>query len=165
LSKQELIHYSERLDWLHHQVYERAAIRYSAVPTGYFRAMASDLTSTFGLRGYFVEGKLMGFVSYFLDQMTMQCQYLGIDYAVMERLPLYQFMLYDLLEVGITKGLKTIEYGRTASEIKAGIGALPVPMAALVKHRNLIKNQLLDLFVLLMHPVAFQERHVFKELG
>lgn len=165
LSREAAIHHSARLDALHEQVYEKAVIRYSAVPTGYFKLMASQMTDLFGLRGYFYNGILVGFVSYFWDADSMQCQYLGMDYSVKNQVPLYQLMLYDVLDVAIQKGVKRIEYGRTASEIKASLGAHPVPTFAMVKHRNVIKDQLIDLFVALMHAVEFKERHVYKTKG
>ena len=165
LSRDASIRHSARLDALHEQVYERALIRYSAVPTGYFKLMSSQMTDLFGLRGYFYNGILVGFVSYFSDAESMQCQYLGMDYSIKNQIPLYQLMLYDVLEVAIQKGVKRIEYGRTASEIKSSLGAHPVSTFAMVKHRYVIKDQLIDLFVALMHPVEFKERHVYKTNG
>jgi len=161
LSRESARQLSSRLDALHEQVYERAVIRYSSVPRGYFKLMASQMDE-FGIRGYFYEDNLVGFVSYFFDSQSMQCQYLGLDYSVKAHIPLYQLILYDVLDVAIQHRVSRIEYGRTAGEIKAGIGAKPVPMYAMVKHRNVIKDQLIDLFVQLIHPVRFRDRHVFK---
>ncbi|NDC83334.1 hypothetical protein EB093_06715 [bacterium] len=159
----EIDRYSQRMDHLHSAIFERAEVKYLKVPDGYFAQMSKFLPHHYTLRGYWLQGELIGFVSYHFDHSIMKCQYFGLDRQVRDTLPIYQYLLIDAIAAGLERtGIRTIEYGRTASEMKSAVGAEPHSLYALVKHRNPIKNQLVDVFVQLLHPVQFERRHVFK---
>ena len=59
---------------------------------------------------------------------------------------LYHNMLFDLLEQAIVGGFRTLDYGRTALEIKSSVGAKASDYASLVKARYGWLNRLIPLF-------------------
>lgn len=162
LSITDFNRWSSQIDRLHGTIFEKASIRFLKVPEGYFTHMASANGHNYFIRGYFLGDELVGFVSYLFDGQIMQCQYLGLDRNHRQRFPLYPYILLDAVRVGFERRCTSVEFGRTASDMKSSVGAVPMPLFALVKHRNPIKNQLVDLFVQLMHPVDFEPRHVFR---
>ncbi len=56
-------------------------------------------------------------------------------------------MLYEYIRIGISKKLKTINFGRTASEIKSSVGAIPQDLTMYLRHKKTIKNKILKLFL------------------
>ena len=162
LVETELARYSDKIDQLHHNVYMRSEIRTAQVPNAYFLRMSRYSMGRYRVRGYFLNHELIAFVSYFKSESGIQTQYLGMDYAISERLGLYQYILIDLVRHAIEESAPELEFGRTAQDIKAGVGALPKRTYCLVKHCSPIKNQLVDIVVQLIHPIEIPERHVFK---
>ena len=77
---------------------------------------------------------------------------------------LYLNMLYNMTEFGITHQFERIIYGRTAMEIKSSIGASPTPMHGFMYHTQPLINRCVpQLFKNLEPPVAWEQRHPFKE--
>jgi hypothetical protein len=72
-------------------------------------------------------------------------------------------MLYDYLEEGIRKKVKQVDFGRTASEIKSNLGAIPLPVLNYVRATDTIGNKLLKPFVKAFKPEAFTLRNPFSE--
>jgi hypothetical protein len=71
-------------------------------------------------------------------------------------------MLYDYIEIAINKKLKTINFGRTASEIKSSVGAIPQDLTMYFRHKKSITNRILKLFLQKIQPTPFQQKFPFK---
>jgi hypothetical protein len=71
--------------------------------------------------------------------------------------------LYTYIEIGIEKRLKTINFGRTASEIKSSVGAVPQDLTMYLRHKKTIKNRILKLLLHRVQPTAFQQKFPFKK--
>ena len=72
-------------------------------------------------------------------------------------------MLYDYIEIAIRKNLKTINFGRTASEIKSAVGAVPQDLTIYIRHKKTIKNKILKLFLQRIKPTVFDQKFPFKK--
>jgi predicted transcriptional regulator len=70
--------------------------------------------------------------------------------------------LYDYIQIAIEKNLKTINFGRTASEIKSSVGATPQDLTVYLRHKKSITNRILKLFLQRVQPTAFQQKFPFK---
>jgi len=70
--------------------------------------------------------------------------------------------LYDLIDQAIQSGHQTINYGRTANEIKSTIGAVPQKMICYMKHRNIVMNQLVGILLKVFKPKEWEQRNPFK---
>jgi predicted N-acyltransferase len=127
-----------------------------------------DLKKLFGenyiLKSYFLDDKIVGFVSGIINQESLDAHFVGIDYQLNREYAIYQRMLYDYIEIAIDKKLKTINFGRTASEIKSSVGAVPQDLTMYLRHQKTIKNKILKLFLQRVQPTPFQQKFPFKTL-
>lgn len=97
--------------------------------------------------GYFNEaGELIGFTSVVANGEVLQAHFLGLEARYKHSHSLYHNMLFDLLDQAITGGFRTLDYGRTALEIKSSVGAKATDYAVLVKARYGWLNRLIPLF-------------------
>lgn len=97
--------------------------------------------------GYFTSsGKLVGFTSTISNGKTLHAHYLGMEDAYKTSHHLYHNMLFDLLEQAIEGDFTTLDYARTAPEIKTSVGAVAEEPAVLLKARSGVLNRLVPLF-------------------
>ncbi|HET6966414.1 MAG TPA: hypothetical protein VFH58_16695, partial [Acidimicrobiales bacterium] len=76
----------------------------------------------------------------------------------------YFRLLYEIVRVGIEEGFEQVDLGVTTLVPKLDVGGVPVPLFALVKHRN----DLIQRFVRVMaegplRPEPVEPRRVFKD--
>jgi hypothetical protein len=99
------------------------------------------------LYGYFnEEGALIGFTSAIPNGKVYHAHFLGLEDAYKQSHHLYHNMLFDLLDDAISGGFSTIDYGRTALEIKSSLGAEATDFAVLFKARYNWLNWLIPIF-------------------
>lgn len=85
-----------------------------------------SLGENFRVYGYYQETELVGFISCIIDEDNLFAMHLGMEPSVATHTKLYQRMLMDLIVVGFENSAKSIHFGRTGTEIKSTIGAVPV---------------------------------------
>jgi hypothetical protein len=85
-----------------------------------------SLGSNFKVLGYYLDGKIVGFISFIEDDKMIHATHLGIDMQLPLTYSLYQRMMYDLVGYSTENKITFINLGRTATEIKSTIGAVPV---------------------------------------
>ena len=73
-------------------------------------------------------------------------------------------MLYDYIEIAINENLKILNFGRTASEIKSSVGAVPQDLTMYLRHKKSITNKILKLFLQRVQPTPFQQKMPFKTI-
>lgn len=130
----------------------------------HFSTFKKQCGDRFKLFGYYFGGKLVGFHTLLLNGNTLETYFLGYDAALQKEKMLYLNMLYNMTEFGITHQFERIIYGRTAMEIKSSIGATPTPMHGFMYHTQPLINRCVpQLFKILEPPVAWEQRHPFKE--
>ena len=125
-----------------------------------------DLKEKFGenyiLKSYWLEDKIVGFISGIINKDSLDAHFVGIDYQLNREHAIYQRMLYDYIEIAINRKLKTLNFGRTASEIKSSVGAIPQDLTMYLRHQKTIKNKILKLFLQRVQPTPFQQKFPFK---
>lgn len=73
-------------------------------------------------------------------------------------------MLLKIVEIGIEKKVKIVEFGQTAEESKLKIGCKEVYKYLYVHHSNFILNYIIQKLLPLMSYRPYRVRHnVFKE--
>lgn len=147
-------------------LYEKVASN-AAFNLGHFNlASYKDLKEKFGanyiLKIYCINDKIVGFISGVMNQKSLDAHFVGIDYQLNREFAIYQRMLYDYIEIAIHKKLKTINFGRTASEIKSSVGAEPQDLTMYLRHKKSITNRILKLFLQRVQPTPFQQKFPFK---
>lgn len=114
------------------------------------------------LKTYWIHDKIVGFISGIINQSSLDAHFVGIDYQLNREHAIYQRMLYDYIEIAINKKLDTINFGRTASEIKSSVGAEPQDLTMYFRHKKSITNRILKLFLQRVQPTPFQQKFPFK---
>ncbi len=129
-----------------------------------YKDLKEKLGDNYILKTYWLHGKIVGFISGIINQNSLDAHFVGIDYELNREYAIYQRMLYDYIEIAIKKKLKTVNFGRTASEIKSSVGAVPQDLTMYLRHKKRITNKILKLFLQRIQPTAFQQKFPFKQL-
>ena len=116
----------------------------------------------FVVKGYFLDGKLVGFLSAMQNKTNLDAHFIGIDYANNKEFAIYPRILNDYVRHGIETKSSQINLGRTASEIKSTLGAKPMALTCYCKHKRYIPNQILKPFIKNVYIKSFKQHSVFK---
>ncbi|MGK0421682.1 MAG: putative N-acyltransferase [Polaribacter sp.] len=128
-----------------------------------YKDLKEKLGENYILKTYWLDAEIVGFISGIINNDSLDAHFVGIDYQLNKSYAIYQRMLYTYIEIGIEKRLKTINFGRTASEIKSSVGAVPQDLTMYLRHKKTIKNRILKLFLQRVQPTAFQQKFPFKK--
>jgi hypothetical protein len=160
-----------RLNALYREVEGRAATRLSALPAGYFGALAKLAGPDRFRCNIIVKDKstndtdIAGFITTIKDGDRALGYYVGLDYAVNAKVPLYLRLLQTLIEDGIELRCTELSFGRTAMEPKAALGATARASHVWLRHRVPVVNAVLREVFTRVEPDAAPERKPFKEAG
>ncbi len=160
---EDLLAHREELFSLYEKVYDRADFRLGKLNGEVFSRMKENLGDAFTLKGYFLNGKLVGFQSAFKYENWIDTHFVGIDYNLNYQYSIYSRMLYEYIKMGIENGVKQISFGRTASEIKSTVGAYPIDVKCYIRHRTKTSNALLKILFSYIRPSEFSQRMPFKQ--
>ncbi|MCX6181377.1 MAG: hypothetical protein NT150_05585 [Bacteroidetes bacterium] len=144
-------------------VHEKADFKFGHFDASGFYNMKVNLKEKFIFRAYYLEEEMVGFAALFVSNGVLDANYVGLDYEVSKEYCVYHRMLFDFVEIAIEQQCTELCYGRTASEIKSSIGAVPVNMKIFMRHRNTLSNKLLKPIFKLIQPSSFELRNPFKE--
>jgi hypothetical protein len=120
------------------------------------------LKSQFKVWGYYKDGALCGFISAIESEHGLYAMHLGLtDQAAEDQL--YQRMMYDVIEFGILQKDEFVCLGRTATEIKSTMGAVPVENSYVFYAKNKIIRNIIALYKNRFYkPKSYQLRNPFK---
>ena len=93
----------------------------------------------------------------------VEAHYIGLNYDYNLDYCLYQNILYDLIKVAIEQKAEKLNLGRTASEIKTTVGALPQDLLCYIKPQNTVSKLIQKPLMALLEPSAYTPRNPFKE--
>lgn len=116
----------------------------------------------FTVIGYFHEDKLVGFLSAMKNLANLDAHFIGLDYSLNKRFAIYPRILNDFVRLCLETGAKQINLGRTASEIKTTLGAVPESLTCYFKHKNSLPNRLISPFVRNVKIKSFKQHQPFK---
>ncbi len=151
------------IDVLYRNVFEKARFRLFRVEPNYFISLKSSFKEKFIFKAYLLDGKLVGFSTFLIDEKQSDAHLIGLDYSANKHYSLYQNMLYNYVESGIDAQANCIDFGRTAMEIKSTIGAIPESSPVVVKMRNHFLNGIACMLVENSAPTPWIQRHPFRE--
>lgn len=148
---------------LYSAVEQRASTRLSALPAGYFGALA-QLAGPQRLRCSVIRNdeRIVGFITTVKDGTRALGYYVGLDYAVNATVPLYLRLLQCLIDDAIALGCDTLSFGRTAAEPKASLGAQAYASHVWLRHRLPAVNALIREIFTRVTPEAAPQRRPFK---
>ena len=124
--------------------------------------MKKSFKDKFIVKGYFLNGQLVGFLSAMQNQNHLDAHFIGIDYSKNKDFAIYPRILNDYVRIGISTKSDQINLGRTASEIKSTLGALPKKLTCYCKHKRYLPNQILKPFIKNVQIKSFKQHQPFK---
>lgn len=163
LTSEDIDRYHDDLFRLYAQVYDRADFKLGKLDAQAFFSLKKQLKQCFMLKGYLLDGRLVGFQSGFYYNNILDAHFVGIDYTYNQSHAIYQRMLYEYIRAAIIMKSKQVVFGRTAMEIKSTVGAFPVDMKCYIRHRNKAPNALLKILFGYIKPGDFEQRIAFKQ--
>jgi predicted N-acyltransferase len=126
-----------------------------------------DFKENFGekyiLKTFWLHDKIVGFMSGIINNKSLDAHFVGIDYELNREYAIYQRMLYEYIEIAIKNKLETLNFGRTASEIKSSVGAIPQDLTMYLRHKKSITNKIVKLFLQRVQPTPFHQNFPFKK--
>lgn len=153
------IHYESYLS-----IMERTENPLEVLPLEFFKSYDCDLYEFLDLKS----GRILGFIQ---TKQVNDCLYFffgGFNKEDNEEYDLYYNMLITIVELGISKRVKIINFGQTAEESKLKIGCVEVPKYLYIHHSNFIINKTLQILAPLFSYRPYKTVHnVFKakEIG
>lgn len=124
--------------------------------------LKSTFKEQFIVKGYFLDEKLVGFLSAIQNGTNLDAHFIGIDYKNNKEFAIYPRILNDYVRLGIVTKSTKINLGRTASEIKSTLGAKPETLTCYCKHKRYIPNQILKPFIKNVRIKSFKQHQPFK---
>ena len=129
-----------------------------------YKTLKSAFGEKYILKTFELDGKIVGFMSGMINQNSLDAHFVGLDYSLNRQYAIYQRMLYDYIQIAIAKKLKTLNFGRTASEIKSSVGAKPQDLTMYLRHKKGITNKIVKLFLQYIQPSPFRQHFPFKNI-
>ena len=113
--------------------------------------------------GYYLDGKLVGFASEISSNDVLYAHFVGIDYKYNSDYEIYNRMLYEQIKFAIDNKLSLIKFGRTASEFKSTIGAVPYKGYGYIYHPSKTIIKAVSPILSLLKPKDWTQRNPFKK--
>jgi len=166
LSNVELETLETDMQLLYLQTVGRQEILLTKVVFGYFSALKELYGNTFQVKGFFKDGKLLAFYSWFNHKDYLEMHFIGLDYIHNHAYQLYFNILFEGLLDGIGQRKQSVSYGRTTLDAKASLGAVAVPSSSFLQlgvQNNFITETLRSYVSRIENPV-WKSRHPLKSL-
>lgn len=147
---------------LYKKVVTKAAFNLSEFKLQTYKSLKTKLGDSYILKSYWIEDKMVGFMSGMINKKNLDAHFVGLDYEFNKQYAIYQRMLYDYIKIAIDNKIERLNFGRTASEIKSSVGAVPEDLTVYIRHKKSIRNKILKLFLLKIQPTEFKQKFPFK---
>jgi hypothetical protein len=154
-----------RIDELYKCIADGAGFNVVNLNGDYFLNYKQHFPNKFRLFGYFIGDEMIAFYTTFQNYDELEAHFLGFEQDTNRQYQVYLNILYDLVKEGIASRSKTINFARTALEIKSSIGAVPTDLFYLGRHTNPLKNTLFSPILAYFNPkVEWVQRKPFKDV-
>ncbi len=159
---QDLVTYKDELQALYQNTIANASFNAQVLNLNTYSHLGSTLKEDFIVKAYFLDDKLVGFLTALVNKNHLDAHFIGLDYALNKSHAIYTRVLNDYVRLGIEKRVTSINLGRTASEIKTTIGAKPLELSCYIKHKNPFINSLITPFFRRIKIKDFKQHSPFK---
>lgn len=163
LKTEEIVALNDELYALYLNVFKQAKFKLAHLSKTYFSDLAKAEAQLFYVDAWFLGDKLVSFASGFYLPTELEAHYIGFDYNINKEYELYQTILYSYIEEAIATGKRSINLGRTASEIKSTVGARAHELICYIKPQNTVSKLILKPFMQFLQPTDWIPRNPFKE--
>ena len=154
--------YKHELQALYQNTIDKASFNAQVLNLNTYSHLSTSLKENFIVKGYFLDNRLVGFLTALVNDNKLDAHFIGLDYELNKSHAIYPRILNDYVRIGIEKQLDSINLGRTASEIKTTIGANPLELSCYIKHKNPLLNSLVKPFFRRIKIKGFKQHMPFK---
>lgn len=154
--------YKDELQTLYQNTIDNADFNAQILNLDTYTHLKNTYKDNFIVKGYFLDEKLVGFLSAMKNGDNLDAHFIGIDYSNNKDYAIYPRILNDYVRIGIDTKSQQINLGRTASEIKSTLGAQPKTLTCYCKHKRYIPNQVLKPFIKNVRIKSFKQHQPFK---
>lgn len=162
LSKEDIKMYLGELQALYQNTIDNADFNAQILNLNTYTHLKNTYKDNFIVKGYFLDGKLVGFLSAMQNGDHLDAHFIGIDYSNNKEYAIYPRILNDYVRLGIETKSSQINLGRTASEIKSTLGAQPKTLTCYCRHKYALPNKILKPFIKNVHIKTFKQHQPFK---
>ena len=162
LNETDIEKHKDELQKLYQNTIDNADFNAQILNLDTYTHLKNTFKDQFIVKGYFLESKLVGFLSAMQNDSNLDAHFIGIDYSNNKEFSIYPRILNDYVRLGIEKQSTQINLGRTASEIKSTLGARPKTLTCYCKHKYYLPNQILKPFIKNVKIKAFKQHQPFK---
>lgn len=107
--------------------------------------------------------KIVGFATAFKVRTTLDAHFIGIDYTYNKEFSIYPRILNDYVRLGFDLGCAEVNFGRTSSEIKSTLGAIPQELRCYVRHKRTVANLVFKPLVRQIKMTKYKQHRPFKK--
>lgn len=161
-TKADISFYREELQSLYQNTIDNADFNAQILNLNTYVNLKDTYNDAFFVKGYFLNNKLVGFLSAMKNGTNLDAHFIGIDYSNNKEYAIYPRILNDYVRLGIQTNSNQINLGRTASEIKSTLGAQPRTLTCYCKHKYYLPNQILKPFIKNVKIKSFKQHQPFK---
>ncbi len=161
-SKEDIEFYKDELQSLYQNTIDNADFNAQILNLNTYIHLKNTFGALFTVKGYFLDGKLVGFLSAMQNKNHLDAHFIGIDYSSNKTYGIYTRILNDYVRLGIETKSSQINLGRTASEIKSTLGAQPKTLTCYCRHKYALPNKILKPFIKNVHIKTFKQHQPFK---
>lgn len=161
-SNEDVVVHKQELQQLYENTIANANFNAQVLNLKTYINLKATYHDKFIVKGYFLENKLVGFLSAMVNGDHLDAHFIGLDYAFNKKYAIYPRILNDYVRLGIEHNSKHINLGRTASEIKSTLGAQPQDLMCYFRHKNPLLNKFIKPFVSSVKIKSFKQHDVFK---
>lgn len=159
---QDIENHKKELQELYQNTINSADFNAQILDLNTYTFLKASFSEAFTVIGYFLENKLVGFLSAMKNQNNLDAHFIGIDYKKNKEFAIYPRILNDYVRLGLETKAKRINLGRTASEIKSTLGAEPEALTCYFKHKKALLNTMIKPFVKNVTIKTFKQHKPFK---
>lgn len=162
LSEEDIKMYLDELQALYQNTIDNADFNAQILNLNTYTHLKNTYKDNFIVKGYFLDGKLVGFLSAMQNGDHLDAHFIGIDYSNNKEYAIYPRILNDYVRLGIETKSSQINLGRTASEIKSTLGAQPKTLTCYCRHKYGLPNKILKPFIKNVQIKTFKQHQPFK---
>lgn len=162
LKASDILTYHNQLQHLLNNTTDRALVKTVDLNIATYASLKAAFPEHVLLNGYFLENELVGFAVAFINNSTIDAHFIGMNYSVNKQLSLYPRILNDYVRLAINHKAKTLNLGRTSSEIKSTLGAKPEVLVCYLRHKRTVANLVFKPLIKQLELTSYKQHEPFK---
>jgi len=154
--------YRNELQQLYSNITDRALFKTIDLEIETYRLLKIRFRESVLINTYWMENQMVGFATAFKVHNRLDAHFIGIDYTRNKELSIYPRILNDCVRLGIKMKVDEVNFGRTSSEIKSTLGAIPEDLTCYVRHRRTLATLLFKPLVRQIKMKTYKQHRPFK---